>query len=471
MKKEFDYMFKIEVQEITRTKKLFVLMYGIIILFSSILYMQDFSMKVTGNLILMMWISLITLLGVKVFIENERESLFVLSKIPLATKYVRLTLLQCIINLPIFLTILVQLYVMKQNIFIVLLWAILSYIFSIMLGLFLGNTVSKKTGLIILMFIFAYNFFFVNAYRQTEYSFIFAINEYIFNLDKINIISFCKMLAAIFLGIFSVLMRRNHIYSIKRKYILLPILIVGFIIIESSLFVAAKIESRREPQIKLIEGHEVTFKNINPDDYVKGVELLAKLQKSYLPFGGSKVEKYEINKIFLSSFGWKFVDQEDLINLDKNDLRVNIYSLSALNFYEPSVVINNCDDFILLWKTTIDKYNRDNRYFKHILDGASEVIKRNVVYETFGESNAVYKQTEKDMYSIYDAPITKYNYVKRIGLLTADKYENQLIQLVDDLDKFSIKTDKQFVDLLQEKYPKIYEDTYIHNFLESIIEE
>src|SRR5699024_3189536 len=180
--------------EITRTKNLFVLMYGIIIFFSSILYMQDFSMKVTGNLILMMWVSLITLLGVKVFIENERESLFVLSKIPLATKYVRLTLLQCIINLPIFLTILVQLYVMKQNIFIVLLWAILSYIFSIMLGLFLGNTVSKKTGLIILMFIFAYNFFFVNAYRQTEYSFIFAINEYIFNLDKINIISFCKML-------------------------------------------------------------------------------------------------------------------------------------------------------------------------------------------------------------------------------------------------------------------------------------
>src|SRR5699024_1014609 len=215
---------------------------------------------------------------------------------------VRLTLLQCIINLPIFLTILVQLYVMKQNIFIVLLWAILSYIFSIMLGLFLGHTVSKKTGLIILMFILAYTFFFVNAYSQTEYSFIFAINEYIFNLDKINIISFCKMLAAIFLGIFSVLMRRNHIYSIKRKYILLPILIVGFIIIESSLFVAAKIESSREPKIKLIEGHEVTFKNINPDDYVKGVELLAKLQKSYLPFGGSKVEKYEINKIFLSSF-------------------------------------------------------------------------------------------------------------------------------------------------------------------------
>lgn len=73
MKKEFNYMFKIEVQEITRTKKLFVLMYGIIILFSSILYIQDFSMKVTGNLILMMWVSLITLLGVKVFIENERE--------------------------------------------------------------------------------------------------------------------------------------------------------------------------------------------------------------------------------------------------------------------------------------------------------------------------------------------------------------------------------------------------------------
>ena len=125
----------------------------------------------------------------------------------------------------------------------------------------------------------------------------------------------------------------------------------------------------------------------------------------------------------------------------------------------------------MLWKTSIDKYNRDNRYFKHILDGASEVIKRNVIYETFGENSAVSKQTEKDMYSIYDAPITKFNYVKRIGLLTADKYENQLIQLVEDLDKFSIKTDKQFVDLLQEKFPEIYEDAYIHDFLESIIEE
>lgn len=471
MKKELNYIFEIEVQEIFRTKKLFILMYGIIILFSSILYMQDFSMKVTANLILMIWVSLITLLGVKVFIEDERESLFVLSKISLVTKYVRLTLLQCIINLPIFLSILVELYVMKQNILIVLLWAILSYAFSIMLGLFLGNTASKKTGLMILMFIFAYNFFFVNAYRQTEYSFIFAINEYIFNLDKINVISFCKMLAAIFLGIFSVSMRRNHIYSNTRKYILLPLLIAGFIIIESSLFAYDRLESSREPQFKLIEGHKVTFKNINPDDYVKGVELLTKLQKSYMPFGGSRVEKYEINKIFRSSFGWKFVDQEEPIILDKNCLRVNIYSLSALNFYEPSVVINNCDDFILLWMTSIDKYNRDNRYFKHILDGASEVIKRKVIYETFGENSAVSKQTEKDIYSIYDAPITKFNYVKRVGLLTADKYENQLIQLVEDLDKVSIKTDKQFVELLQEKFPEIYEDSYIHNFLESIIEE
>ncbi len=471
MKNELKYMLKIQVQEIFRTKKLFVLMYGCIIFFSSILYVQDFSMKVTANLVLIVWISLMTFLGIKAFIQNERESLFVLSKTPLVLKYFRLILSQFIINLPLFVCLGIQLLFMGQDVFVSLAWTILSYIFAIMLGLFLGNTVSRMSGLVTLLVVFAYNFFIVNPYRQMEYSFLFGINEYLFNLDKIHVVSLCKMVGTILLGVLSVAIRKKHVYLKKSKYISLVFFITGLIIIESSLFGLFKLGESSEPENIRMQDRQVTFINVTPEEYVQGVELLTEIQNSYIPLGASTVHNYEIEKTYLSSTGWKFVNQEDSLKLEGDKLRVNIYSLVALNFYEPSIVINNCDDFVILWKQSIKKYTKDNRYFKHIVDGAGEAIKRNAIYKTFGESSAISKLASKDIDSIYDAPITKFNYVKRIGLLVADKYDNQLIGLVKELGKVKLKTDKEFAEFLQEKFPQIYQDSYIHSFLERTMNE
>lgn len=471
MSNELKYMIRIQVQEIFRTKRLFVLMYACLIFFTSILYTQDFSIKVTANLFLTVWTSLMTFLGVKIFTQYERESLFVLSKTPLTSKYCRLVLSQCILNFPIFLCLTTQLLLEGRYVLESLAWAILSYVFAIMLGLFLGNTLSRMSGFVVLLAIVAYNFFFVNPYRQLEYSFVFGLNEYFFNLQKIHVVSLCKMVGIILLAILSIIIRKRYFYSRSGKYVLLTLFISGLILIELTLFGLYKTSKDSDPQYISLQEREVTFVNVAPQDYKQGVSLLANTQNAYVPFGGSKVKNYEIRKMFLSELGWKFIRQEEPLILDGDKLRVNIYSLATLNFENPSMILNNTRDFAVFWSQTIPNYKEDNRYFRYIIDGAAEVIIMNAINNSFGENSASVKQAKKEIDSIYEAPITKDNYVKRIGLLVADQYEDQLLELASQLGKIKLKTDKEFIDLLSEKFPEIYQDPYIHAFLEKRIQE
>lgn len=158
MSVEIKYMLKIQMQEIFKNIKIYVSMYALIILLSGVLYAQGFSMKITSNLVILMWISLMTFLGVKVFIEGERGSLFIITQRPLFLKYARLISVQILFNLPLFACIYMQLFFIRQDFLKSLGLSLLSYLFAVMLGLFLGNTASKKSGFVILLLVFIYNF-------------------------------------------------------------------------------------------------------------------------------------------------------------------------------------------------------------------------------------------------------------------------------------------------------------------------
>lgn len=471
MRTEMKYILKIQMQEIFKNIKMYIFLYALIIFLSSVLFLQNFSMKITANLVLLIWISLMSLVGIKVFTENERESLFVINKTPISFKYGRLILLQVIFNLPLFICMYIQTFFIGQNLLQSLGLSILSYLFSIMLGIFLGNTLSKTSSFVILMLIVAYNFFLVNPYRQTEYTYFLGVNEYLFNLKHINIINLFKIGLIILVGILTIYLKRKHLYIKFGKYALFIFLFLGLFILEIIQY-KMYISANNVPlQFENIENREVILKNINSLDYMDGVKILDKTQDYFIDLGGSKVKTYFIEKDFLSSLLWKFVTQEKGYILEENNLKVNIYSLAKLNFNEPDIVSKNTDDIIGLWKSSIPNYIDGNRYFRHIIDGSGIIFKTKAINETFGEDSKISNFINKELDSIIKSPITKNNYVKRVGILVADTHKQDLVRMVRMIDDTNIETDKEFIQMLKEKFPNIYQDSYMYNFFEDMLRE
>ncbi|MEQ9810203.1 hypothetical protein [Streptococcus jiangjianxini] len=466
---EMKYILKIQMQEIFRSIKKYIFIYALIIILSNVLYKQDFSMKITSNLVLLTWISLMSLMGIKVFTESERGSLFVINKIPNFFKYAKLISAQMIFNLPLFMCMYVQIFFLGQESFKSLGLTLLAYLFAIMLGVFLGNTFSKTSSLIILLLIFAYNFLGVNPYKQTEYTYFLGMNEYLFNLSNINVINLGKMMLIILLGVFTIYLKRKHLYLKIGKYISCLTLFLGLFILEMtqySLYVSGENTSL---QVRNIENREVVFKNINSLEYMEGVKLLEKTQDYYIDLGGSSVKSYVIKKDFLSSLQWKLIDQPPNYILEENDLIVNIYSLAELNFHESDIISKNCDDMIDMWKSSIPNYIDGNRYFRHIIDGSGNVFKIKAIEATFGENSSVSNSINKELDTIIESPITKNNYVKRVGILVANNHKQDLVKLVRMLDDINVETDREFIQILKNKFPDIYQDPYMYSFFKDIL--
>lgn len=163
MTEEIKYMLRIQIKEIFKNIRMYVFIYTLIILLSSVLYLQDFSMKMTANLVVIIWIALMSVIGVKVFTEDNKGSLFVISRTPIFLKYARIIFVQIIFNLPLLVCMYLQLFFIGRDFFQCLCLVFISYLFSVMLGLLLGNTFSQTTGLIVLVFVFIYNLFFCQS--------------------------------------------------------------------------------------------------------------------------------------------------------------------------------------------------------------------------------------------------------------------------------------------------------------------
>lgn len=275
------------------------------------------------------------------------------------------------------------------------------------------------------------------------------------------------MIIVILVGLLTLYLKRKYLYQRASKYILFICLMSSLLVLEIGQYASYISSVHKLSQITVAGGREVIFKNINPSDYTEGVKLLEKTQDYYKNLGGENVDSYIIEGRFLSSVHWKFLEQSDNYVLEKNCLRVNIYSLASLNFYEPSIVSKICDDMICIWKSSIPHYDHGNRYFRHILDGSGEVFKMKAIDATFGGTSSVSGFAVQELDSIFGSPITKNNYIKRVGMLVASTYEKQLPTLVKVLDESKIKTDTEFVKMLKYKFPDIYQDPYIHDFLKT----
>ncbi|WP_068268935.1 hypothetical protein [Caviibacter abscessus] len=422
-------------------------------------------MKITANLVVFIWISLMSLIGLKAFVENERESLFIINKTSLFSKYVKLILAQIILNLPLLLCIGFQLFFLRQDILKTLELTIIFYMFAIMFGFLLGNTVSKTSGIIILVLVFLYNFFLVNPYKMTEYTYLLGVNEFLFNLDNLNKINILKMLFIILLGIFTVFINRKYLFSKNGKLISFTFLIMGFIILECVQYRFYIFGENTELKTTYIKDRKIIYTNVDILEYSKGVEILQKVQNSYMNLGGSTVKCYMIKKEFLSSLEWKFIKQSVSYELEKECLKINIYSLANLNFYDPAIVYSMAGDIAGVWKQSIPNYVGGNRYFRHIIDGSEAVFISKTIKTTFGENSRISKYAQNELDDTYKSPITKNNYVKRIGILVADKYEDQLAYLIKILNENKLDNNEEFIKILKDKFFDIYQDPYIYDFL------
>lgn len=456
---------KILMKEIFSNFSNFVIMNGLVYSLIILLFMQDFSMKITSNLILVVWIIINSFLGMKVLLKSGRESIFQINNVATYKKYTIYIIAVFEMNIASLFLIIGQVYMLGLDLKKALILGFLLYAFAVFLGFLLGNILSIHTGAVMILMIFGYNFILCNPYQQLYYTRLLCINEFLYNLDEINIMNIGKLILVIVVGILLFFLNKKEFNTLATKTIIISILIFGIMSIE---FVQFNDFSDRKDNISGLNEYknmQVVTKNIDIEDFEIGLDIIESTRKDYIDIGAKIPNNYFIERLYLSNIGWNFYSHESNIIINDDYFEVNIHSPAMLNFKEPELVYHLAEDLNQNMIETISDYNMKNRYIRHTIDGYKTGIMNHALENIFGMENSVSKKSKTEVDSIYESPITKNNFVKRIGLLVINKHNDIRGKFINTLREHDINTDAEYIEFIKENFPVIYVDEYINEFL------
>lgn len=454
------------IKEIFVHKKIFLFMNILLYTLYFMLWNSDFSMKMTGNLTLVLWIAIFSFLIVKEFTKEERLSFFYLNHLSLPRKYSIIIGNIILLNIVSFFIFIYQIYGLSKNFMLTLAIANLYFFFAISLGILCSFLFSKKIGIICLLALYLYNFLFCNPYQYTAYTKIFSLNDLLYHIQEINIIAITKMLFIILLVIFLIYTNKQFIGLKKSKLYLYIYLVLLFLVIESVTIVSFVNENINQSFYSYTKKDTpiIQLSKIKEDEKNKMSFILHDLSDRYNEIGIDIPNKIKFKKSYLSNFGWLFFERQAPITIEKEAINIMILTPAMTNFVQEDMIYSFVKEGSKAMSEQ-NRFNMKNTYTRHFLEGSDDVIVQMTCQQIFGSTSNIAQKCNSEIQEIYDAPITNYNYIKRIGLLCYDKHREQYADILQKLNEVSITSDKEFIEVLKERFPEVYYDPYINIFL------
>lgn len=436
---------KIFVNEGYKNIKNYVIFHTILILF--LLFLQFFDIhdvktQMFANLFAVIFIMINSYYSCKIFFSDKRSWLVLFSK----SKEV--IILCFLINIPYFLFINLQLVMLGAKAYIAIMYSLFQYLFSISFGIFLGVYFN-----IIPIFILAIiNFIFFNVYNATSYNNVLSVNTFLYNLDVLN---YSSILSILCISIFSFLCITFYFFKEKKflYLLLIPIFINVFSIgYEYLSYMKVKKESYKSFNI---DGYMCYYKGLKEKDAkLLGEILVYSLEEYDKILDVSEKRKIYIEKAYLNDVLWIGNSKPKSFLSDKDKVTINVLSDAMINFNNIDIFSKNYVDDVI----DVDNYINvpKNRYQRHLLQGISSAIGRNVGTRLkYNKLKNYYDYYLNFFYNTKYRP-NRFNYVYNVAGYIYIKNTDEFKRLY--LESYKINNDKEFIELLKNKFNNLYYD-------------
>ncbi|EDS76893.1 hypothetical protein CBC_1065 [Clostridium botulinum C str. Eklund] len=343
---------------------------------------------------------------------------------------------------------------------------------AILLGITLAK-LFKEFGAFLIGGLGIYNFIFYNPYTCKRTHEILSVSEPLYNTSMINILWIIQVLLVIATAVF---IGRVDDNDRKLKIKNMSCLFLLFTLVFCSDISMNKITDKLNKKYSIthnVENKTLRIKGYKEDDIRILKEIILSSDREIEKYVGKNnldIDNIEIHRQYKSiftDFKPKYISP---INIKNKTIKYIIVSNSLLNNKNGEMVYNNVEDIVNEIIYNIEGYG-ENIVTRHILEGYAEMIKIKVCEDSILKKTGAYKVAIKKSYEpMMEFPVNENNFIKRTGFLIINKYTNIYQKIYKEIRKNSIDSKEKFLIFLKEKYPDIYNDDYLKNYLETIKE-
>lgn len=404
---------------------------------------HDTKMQMFANLFVVIFIMVNSYYSCKIFFYSKRYWLIVLSK---SKEIISLCLL---VNIPYFLFITLQLFMLNVNIFTAIIYSLFQYSFSILFGIFLGIYFN-----IIPIFILAIiNFIFFNVYNATSYNNILSVNTFLYN---INILNYSSILTILCVNLFCLVSILFFFLNNKKLIYLLfiPILLYSFYLgYEYTSYMNIQQENYKTFNV---DGYSCYHKGLSEKEARKLGEIVVYTLEEYDKILDiNKKRDVYINKKYLSDILWIGRNKPKSFLVDKDRVTINILSDAMINFNNVDIFTKNYVDDVININNYIN-VSKLNRYQRHLIQGIKDTVGKNISIKLNDDSLKGYYDYYLNFFYNTKYRPNKFNYVYNVAGYIYLKSPKDFKKIY--LESYKIHNDSQFIELLKNKFPNLYYD-------------
>ncbi|NEZ48938.1 hypothetical protein FDB54_04705 [Clostridium botulinum] len=454
----------------SQKKRVFINLFTLaIILF---LFCGDFTLKITANMITVIWIAMNSYLISRIITSKKKSYNFLLSSFTQKEKLKILYLINIKLSNLFYIVLFSQTLLLSKNVLIAFIYSFLQYNLAILLGITLAK-LFKEFGAFLIGGLGIYNFIFYNPYTCKRTHEILSVSEPLYNTSMINILWIIQVLLVIATAVF---IGRVDDNDRKLKIKNMSCLFLLFTLVFCSDISMNKITDKLNKKYSIthnVENKTLRIKGYKEDDIRILKEIILSSDREIEKYVGKNnldIDNIEIHRQYKSiftDFKPKYISP---INIKNKTIKYIIVSNSLLNNKNGEMVYNNVEDIVNEIIYNIEGYG-ENIVTRHILEGYAEMIKIKVCEDSILKKTGAYKVAIKKSYEpMMEFPVNENNFIKRTGFLIINKYTNIYQKIYKEIRKNSIDSKEKFLIFLKEKYPDIYNDDYLKNYLETIKE-
>lgn len=436
------------------------------------LFCGDFTLKITANIITFIWIAMNSCLTCRLITNKKKSYNFLLSPFTEKEKLKILYLSNIKLNSLFYIVSFSQILLLSKNVLIAFMYSFLQYNLSILLGVSIAK-VFKGFGASLIGILGIYNFIFYNPYTCKRTHEILSVSEPLYNTSMINLLWIIEVLLVMATAVFIVSVDNN---DRKRKIKNMSCVFLLFTLVFCSDISMNKITDKLNEKYSIthnVENKTLRIKGYKEDDIRILKEIILSSDREIEKYVGKNnfnidnIEIYRQYKSIFNAFKQKYISP---MNVKNKTIKCSIVSNSLLNNKNGEMVYYTMEDIVKQITYNIEGYG-ENIVTRHILEGYAEMIKIKVCEDSILKKTGAYKVAIKKNYEpMMKFPANENNFIKRTGFLIVNKYTNISQKIYKEIRKNSIDSKEKFLIFLKEKYPDIYNDDYLKNYLETIKE-